>query len=44
MRDENVQVDWKAAMVMKNAAPYHETSSRLRKSVMICGMAVATIV
>ena len=40
----NVQVDWKAATVMKKAAPYQETSSRLWKSVVICGMAVATIV
>lgn len=29
---------------MKKADPYHETSSRLWKSVVICGMAVATMV
>lgn len=40
----NVQVDWKAATVMKKAEPYQETSPRLLKSVVICGMAVATIV
>ena len=41
---ENVHVDWNAAMVMKKAEPYHETSSRLLNSVVILGMAVATIV
>ena len=41
---KDVQVDWKAAMVMKKAEPYHETSPRLRNSVVMRGIAVATIV
>lgn len=39
-----LHADRKPAVVMKKADPYHVASSRLWKSSVILGMAVATIV